>query len=553
MNTRHRSARIRIDPAVVAAGLTLCSPSFLTAEVKTYNDETAYQIALLQLGYGMVREGFEDDATWGAVRTTIVDGAMTAASVTSQRVTWMHNFPASPGNRITTGSGAARTGDYGFFALPHGNYSSPAPCTVPGECGDGFTGSLPAGTSMFGVGGWIRGSHGAKLGVFLDGAALSTGLNDETVTSAAKFFGVIDTAGFNKFEFRELEGKKEDQKFLWADDFTIGLTDEGCGGNSPPTAAFTLLAADPEVTFTDASSDTDGMIVQRLWDFGDGNSSTQQNPSHTYASNGTYPVIIYVLDNDNCAAASLPQLILITSHPPTDVAIENPTNGATVSGTITLEVMVTDPPEEIEHVTYFLDGEEFDNSEEAPFSLSWDTTSILDGLYTLTARLTPFDDIETLSDPVTFSVLNSPPTPLEIWRGQNFTATDLGDPAKEVTVWGNDADPDRDGNCNGKEYALGGAPLDPTDANLHTAGQVTTGPGGETVLELTYWQRSNDPALIFIHEVSSDLQSWSSGPAHTVLVSVIPVDAEIDQITFRGTGLGESDGRSFGRVGVTGP
>lgn len=173
------------------------------------------------------------------------------------------------------------------------------------------------------------------------------------------------------------------------------------------------------MSFTDASGDTDGTVVQWLWDFGDGRFSDQQNPNHTYASNGTYPVILYVRDNGNCAAASPPEMVLITSHAPADVALTNPTNGSTVSGTITLE--------------------------------------------------------------------------------------------------------------------------------------VTTGPGGETVLELTYWQRSNDPGLLFTHEVTSDLQVWNSGPAYTVVVSVIPVDTEIQQVTFRDTGLGVGDGRHFGRVGVTGP
>lgn len=105
---------IMFRPVVAAAGLALFSSSVLTAEVTTFNDETAYQIALLRLGYATVNEGFEDDATWGAVRTTIVDGPMTAASVTSQGVRWAHNFPETPGNRITTGSGAAWTGNYGF-------------------------------------------------------------------------------------------------------------------------------------------------------------------------------------------------------------------------------------------------------------------------------------------------------------------------------------------------------------------------------------------------------------------------------------------------------
>jgi microbial collagenase len=35
------------------------------------------------------------------------------------------------------------------------------------------------------------------------------------------------------------------------------------------------------------SSDVDGTIVSYMWDFGDGNTGTGVNPSHTYATAGT--------------------------------------------------------------------------------------------------------------------------------------------------------------------------------------------------------------------------------------------------------------------------
>ncbi|RMG69704.1 MAG: T9SS C-terminal target domain-containing protein [Bacteroidetes bacterium] len=44
------------------------------------------------------------------------------------------------------------------------------------------------------------------------------------------------------------------------------------------------------VSFTDASTGADSWF----WDFGDGNTSTQQNPSHTYAAGGTYTVSLVV-------------------------------------------------------------------------------------------------------------------------------------------------------------------------------------------------------------------------------------------------------------------
>jgi PKD repeat protein len=67
----------------------------------------------------------------------------------------------------------------------------------------------------------------------------------------------------------------------------------------PPTADFTFTTTDLTAYFTDTSTDPDGTIVAWDWDFGDGNTSTQQNPIHTYAADGTYTVTLTVTDNDS--------------------------------------------------------------------------------------------------------------------------------------------------------------------------------------------------------------------------------------------------------------
>src|SRR5690606_27242199 len=48
--------------------------------------------------------------------------------------------------------------------------------------------------------------------------------------------------------------------------------------NVGPTASFSFVTSGLEVTFTDLSSDSDGLIVAWSWNFGDGNTSTSQNP-----------------------------------------------------------------------------------------------------------------------------------------------------------------------------------------------------------------------------------------------------------------------------------
>jgi PKD repeat protein/predicted esterase len=60
-----------------------------------------------------------------------------------------------------------------------------------------------------------------------------------------------------------------------------------------PTADFDYLASDLLVDFTDNSTDA----ISWHWDFGDGNTSTEQNPSHTYTQEDSYQVLLYV-END---------------------------------------------------------------------------------------------------------------------------------------------------------------------------------------------------------------------------------------------------------------
>ena len=49
--------------------------------------------------------------------------------------------------------------------------------------------------------------------------------------------------------------------------------------------------------FTDQSSDPDGTVTSWSWDFGDGFSSTEKNPTHIFPTMDTYNVILTVTDN----------------------------------------------------------------------------------------------------------------------------------------------------------------------------------------------------------------------------------------------------------------
>ncbi len=102
--------------------------------------------------------------------------------------------------------------------------------------------------------------------------------------------------------------------------YTIVVSDGPCSSietveiaNIPgPVASFTVY---PEITtlenagcsFTDNSQ---GNISSWQWDFGDGNSSSEQNPYNTYTDLGTYTIVLIVTDNYGCVDSTKRTVII---------------------------------------------------------------------------------------------------------------------------------------------------------------------------------------------------------------------------------------------------
>lgn len=229
---------------LMVATILVIPTTYSNAALVAYTDQAAFLSDLAALG-SVVHEGFEGSA-WDGVRSSIVDGFFASPNVSSLGVTWISNNPTG---EVTTGGGPARTGNWGFYAYPHGSYnSSNAACTepvsVPGVCGDGFLGSADSG-SFYGVGGWIdTNTPFAKLGMFIGGynpADLSNQvdfgesgcdshgenctIDNAIIGTTPQFFGVIDSDGFSQFEYREMEGTNGDQKLIFADDFYFAGSD----------------------------------------------------------------------------------------------------------------------------------------------------------------------------------------------------------------------------------------------------------------------------------------------------------------------------------------
>lgn len=114
-----------------------------------------------------------------------------------------------------------------------------------------------------------------------------------------------------------------------------GLWEASLSFTAPPEAAFTadvteFCDAPATVSFTNSSLNG----VNFTWDFGDGNTSTEINPSHTYNATGTYTVTLIVegsagFDNDTIAFSSL---IVIDQGNPCIVTMEPDGTAQTQTG-----------------------------------------------------------------------------------------------------------------------------------------------------------------------------------------------------------------------------
>ena len=103
-------------------------------------------------------------------------------------------------------------------------------------------------------------------------------------------------------------------------------------GNAAPVASFTNTCTDLACSFTDTSTDSDGTIASRSWNFGDGGTSTAANPAHTFPAAGTYTVSLTVTDNAG-ATATTSKAVTVSSSTDPDPSTPTLANGVATSDT----------------------------------------------------------------------------------------------------------------------------------------------------------------------------------------------------------------------------
>lgn len=160
--------------------------------------------------------------------------------------------------------------------------------------------------------------------------------------------------------------------------------------------------------------------------------------------------------------------------------------------------------------------------------------------------------------PATFvnGILRVSDDPLAQWRLTNFPGQ-APNPASEATVWGNGADPDRDGLSNLVEFYLG------TDPNVPRLSPATASVPGTPFLSIVTVSGQQYPAITFTRRIntgssvtgaaewSSAMQTWSSaGFVDFGSVLTLP-GGEFQLVTRRYTGAQSSTPRVFLRCNVT--
>ncbi|MDP5273143.1 PKD domain-containing protein [Chengkuizengella axinellae] len=129
--------------------------------------------------------------------------------------------------------------------------------------------------------------------------------------------------------------------YTWAGypvvDYTISISSGTVITNDPPVAfaESSVLTADvgQSISFNaERSSDSDGTILSYEWNFDDGSTSTQTNPTHSFVSEGTFNVSLTVTDDQGASNTDTITITVGSTPPPGIILDETGTLDSTNAG-----------------------------------------------------------------------------------------------------------------------------------------------------------------------------------------------------------------------------
>jgi len=127
----------------------------------------------------------------------------------------------------------------------------------------------------------------------LSGYTITASPSNGTITGTPPNLTYTPNSGFignDVLQFKVNDG------FFESDIATINFNVANAAPTVSVTATPTAIAVGGIVQFTAIGGDSDGDSVSYTWDFGDGSTSSQQNPSHSYLIVGDYSVKVTIKD-----------------------------------------------------------------------------------------------------------------------------------------------------------------------------------------------------------------------------------------------------------------